>query len=98
MRTAAVRWALDKQIDGIVTAPLSKAALHAAGHHYPGHTELLAEMCGVRDFAMMLYLPPGEQVRSPRGLGRGARHVAPIDAEHFRRSDAGGDCGQVPAG
>jgi 4-hydroxythreonine-4-phosphate dehydrogenase len=67
--TAAVRWTLDRHIDGIVTAPLSKAALHAAGHHYPGHTELLAEMCGVRDFAMMLYLPPGECVRSPFGLG-----------------------------
>ena len=67
--TAAVRLALEKQIDGIVTAPLSKAALHAAGHHYPGHTELLAEMCGVNDFAMMLYLPPGEQVRGPVGLG-----------------------------
>ena len=42
------RHGASKQIDGIVTAPLSKAALHAAGHHYPGHTELLAEMCGVR--------------------------------------------------
>jgi 4-hydroxythreonine-4-phosphate dehydrogenase len=61
--------ALDKRIDGIVTAPLSKVALHAAGHHYPGHTELLAEMCGIRDFAMMLYLPPGECVRSAFGLG-----------------------------
>jgi 4-hydroxythreonine-4-phosphate dehydrogenase len=67
--TAATQWALEKKIDGIVTAPLSKSALHAAGHVYPGHTELLAEMCGVREFAMMLYLPPGEQVRSPRGLG-----------------------------
>ena len=67
--TAAVRWALEKEIDGIVTAPLSKAALHAAGHHYPGHTELLAEMCGVRDFAMMLYLPPGEHIHPPAGLG-----------------------------
>jgi 4-hydroxythreonine-4-phosphate dehydrogenase len=55
----AAELALAKQIDGLVTAPLSKAALHAAGHHYPGHTELLAEMCGVGDFAMMLYLPPG---------------------------------------
>jgi 4-hydroxythreonine-4-phosphate dehydrogenase len=52
----AADMALARQIDGIVTAPLSKAALHAAGHHYPGHTELLAEICGVRDFAMMLYL------------------------------------------
>ena len=52
----AAELALDKKVDAIVTAPLSKAALHAAGHHYPGHTELLAEMCGVTDFAMMLYL------------------------------------------
>ncbi len=67
--TAAARWALEKQIDGLVTAPLSKSALHAAGHHYPGHTELLAEMCGVHHFAMMLYLPPGDLVRAPAGLG-----------------------------
>jgi 4-hydroxythreonine-4-phosphate dehydrogenase len=66
----ATRLALERRIDGIVTAPLSKAALHAAGHRYPGHTELLAEMCGVAHFAMMLYLPPhggwlGSNVREP---------------------------------
>jgi 4-hydroxythreonine-4-phosphate dehydrogenase len=55
--------------EGLVTAPLSKAALHAAAHFYPGHTELLAELCGVRDFAMMLYLPPGPAVNGPAGLG-----------------------------
>jgi len=65
----AATFALEKKVAGIVTAPLSKAALHAAGHHYPGHTELLAEICGVANFAMMLYLPPGEAVRSPNGLG-----------------------------
>jgi 4-hydroxythreonine-4-phosphate dehydrogenase len=52
----AARLALEHKVDGIVTAPLSKAALHAAGHCYPGHTELLAEMCGAKDFAMMLFL------------------------------------------
>ena len=65
----AADWALEKKVAGIVTAPLSKAALHAAGHKYPGHTELLAEICGVKEFAMMLYLPPGDQVRAPSGLG-----------------------------
>jgi 4-hydroxythreonine-4-phosphate dehydrogenase len=65
----AADWAIEKKVDGIVTAPLSKAALHAAGHKYPGHTELLAEICGVKEFAMMLYLPPGDQVRAPSGLG-----------------------------
>ncbi len=67
LRTAA-ELALTGRIDGLVTAPLHKAALWQAGHHYPGHTELLAELSGVRDFAMMLYLGGGEQVRSPTGL------------------------------
>ena len=52
----------------MTTAPLHKAALWQAGHHYPGHTELLAELCGVDDFAMMLYLGPGAPVRGPAGL------------------------------
>jgi 4-hydroxythreonine-4-phosphate dehydrogenase len=56
-------------IDALVTGPLNKAALHAAGHDYPGHTELLAHLCGVSDVAMMLYLAPGGQVRSRVGLG-----------------------------
>ena len=65
----AAELALAGEVDGVVTAPLSKAALHAAGHMYPGHTELLAEICGVSEFAMMLYLPPGPVVCAPAGLG-----------------------------
>ena len=65
----ATEMALAEELTGIVTAPLSKAALHEAGHHYPGHTELLAEMCGIDDFAMMLYLPPGDVLRGEHGLG-----------------------------
>jgi 4-hydroxythreonine-4-phosphate dehydrogenase len=56
-------------IDGIVTAPLHKAALWQAGHHYPGHTELLAERLGTHDFAMMLYLAHGEGIQGQAGLG-----------------------------
>lgn len=41
-------------IDGIVTAPLNKAAMHAGGHLYPGHTELLAEQFGVENFSLVL--------------------------------------------
>ena len=51
----AIDLALAGEIDAIVTAPINKAAWHAAGIHYPGHTELLAERCGVDDFAMMLF-------------------------------------------
>ena len=66
---AAAKAALAKQVDAITTAPLSKAALHLAGLKYPGHTEILAEVCGVRDFGMMLFLPNGGAVKSPHGLG-----------------------------
>ncbi|MEO0531110.1 MAG: 4-hydroxythreonine-4-phosphate dehydrogenase PdxA, partial [Planctomycetota bacterium] len=67
--TQATELALAHEIDAIVTAPLSKAGLHAAGRDYPGHTELLAEMCGVSDFAMMLYLPPTLAPQTIAGLG-----------------------------
>ncbi len=66
---AAANAALAKKVAAITTAPLSKAALHLAGLKYPGHTEILAEVCGVRDFGMMLFLPSGGTVRSPHGLG-----------------------------
>ena len=66
---AAAKAALAGQIDGICTAPLNKAALRAAGLAYPGHTEILGDVCGVDEFAMMLYLPQGDIIRSPRGLG-----------------------------
>ncbi len=66
---AAAQAALDGTIDGVTTAPLNKAALHAAGRKFPGHTEILGEVCDVKEFGMMLYLPPGDLVRSPNGLG-----------------------------
>ena len=66
---AAARLALAGEVGGIVTAPLNKAALWEAGHHYPGHTELLAELCGRREVAMMLYLSPGGAVQGRVGLG-----------------------------
>jgi 4-hydroxythreonine-4-phosphate dehydrogenase len=50
---AAVREAMAGRADAVVTAPLNKEALHAAGHPWPGHTEMLAEAAGVSDVAMM---------------------------------------------
>ncbi|GLK56663.1 4-hydroxythreonine-4-phosphate dehydrogenase [Methylopila capsulata] len=41
----------------ICTAPLTKEALHAAGHKYPGHTELLAHLTGTPEVSMMLTSP-----------------------------------------
>ena len=53
---AAIDLAQQGAVDAIATAPLNKAALHAAGHDFPGHTEILAAQCDVQDFAMMLHL------------------------------------------
>jgi 4-hydroxythreonine-4-phosphate dehydrogenase len=52
--TTAIDLALKGQIAGIVTAPIHKEALKAAGIPYPGHTEILADRSGTSDFAMML--------------------------------------------
>ncbi len=49
----AARDALGGRLDGLVTAPLHKESLRAAGHPWPGHTELLADAAGARDVAMM---------------------------------------------
>lgn len=50
----AVELALNKQVDGIVTAPISKEALKMSGFRWPGHTEMLADLTHTEDFAMML--------------------------------------------
>jgi 4-hydroxythreonine-4-phosphate dehydrogenase len=52
---AAIDWTKQGAADGIVTAPLHKEGLRAAGLTYPGHTEILAERTGTRAFAMLLY-------------------------------------------
>src|ERR1700742_4985050 len=49
-----VRLSLSGRVGGIVTAPLNKEALNKAGYHYPGHTEMLAELTGVRGSVMLL--------------------------------------------
>jgi 4-hydroxythreonine-4-phosphate dehydrogenase len=50
----AAELCLTNQVAAMATAPISKQAMHRAGHHYPGHTELLAELCRCDDFVMML--------------------------------------------
>ena len=50
----AAELCLTGAVAAMATAPISKQAMHRAGHHYPGHTELLAELCRCDDFVMML--------------------------------------------
>jgi 4-hydroxythreonine-4-phosphate dehydrogenase len=49
----AAKDALAGRVAGLVTAPLHKESLRAAGHPWPGHTEMLAETAGASDVAMM---------------------------------------------
>ncbi len=50
----AVRLALAREVDAIVTGPVHKHALHLAGFRYPGLTELLSHLAGDVEVAMML--------------------------------------------
>lgn len=53
----AARLATSHQVDAICTAPLNKEALHAGGHKYPGHTEMLGALTGTPEVSMMLSTP-----------------------------------------
>jgi 4-hydroxythreonine-4-phosphate dehydrogenase len=50
----ATQFAMEKQVDAVVTPPINKAVLHASGYKFPGHTEMLAELTGVTHPVMML--------------------------------------------
>ncbi len=51
--TTAVNSALAKEVDAVVTAPISKESTHLAGSVYPGHTEMLKDLTGADDAVMM---------------------------------------------
>lgn len=53
----AIELANVAEIDAICTAPLNKEALQKGGHMYPGHTEILADLTGTKDYSMMLSAP-----------------------------------------
>ena len=57
------------QVQGICTAPLNKAALHKAGHIYPGHTELLAHFMGIEEVSMMLSTPKVKVIHVTTHIG-----------------------------
>jgi 4-hydroxythreonine-4-phosphate dehydrogenase len=66
--TATVRACQRDELDGMVTAPISKEGFHRAGIHVPGHTEMLAGLCGTRRFAMMLFGGPLRVVLATRHI------------------------------
>ncbi|MDP9884281.1 4-hydroxythreonine-4-phosphate dehydrogenase [Sinomonas atrocyanea] len=82
--------AMAGKVQGICTAPLNKAALHRAGHVYPGHTELLAHFMGVDEVSMMLSTPKVKviHVTTHIGLVDAIRKIEPGLVERtVRRGD-----------
>jgi 4-hydroxythreonine-4-phosphate dehydrogenase len=66
---AAVELATERSVGAICTAPLNKEALHKAGHVFPGHTELLAELTGTEEVSMMLVAPKLRVIHVTTHLG-----------------------------
>jgi len=58
--SAAASLCMSGRVAAMATAPINKAAMNRAGHDYPGHTELLAELTSSEEFVMML---AGERLR-----------------------------------
>jgi 4-hydroxythreonine-4-phosphate dehydrogenase len=57
---AGARMAMRREASALVTAPINKEWLNRAGHHFPGHSELLARLARVRTWRMMF---AGEMLR-----------------------------------
>ena len=81
----AVTLVRERRIDAICTAPLNKEALNAAGHRYPGHTELLAELTGTREVSLMLLAPKLRVIHVTTHIGL-LDAVARIDAGLVERT------------
>lgn len=68
----AIKAAMSRKIDALVTAPICKESWKLAGFaRWPGHTELLAEKTKARRFAMMFAAPPGEKPEGEAGKAGG---------------------------
>jgi len=72
IKTACSR-AMEKKIDAIVTAPISKEAINLSGHKWPGHTELLSYLSGSRNVEMAFV---GDKMR----LVLATRHLSLADS------------------
>ncbi|MCU0804055.1 MAG: 4-hydroxythreonine-4-phosphate dehydrogenase PdxA [Burkholderiales bacterium] len=85
----AVTLTLAGQADAICTAPLNKEALNAAGHRFPGHTEMLAQLTGTKEVSLMLMAPELRVIHVTTHIGL-IDAVAKIDAGLVERTIARG--------
>jgi 4-hydroxythreonine-4-phosphate dehydrogenase len=93
----AVELAMRGEIQAICTAPLNKEALHAGGHRYPGHTELLAKLSGTPEVSMMLSTPKMRVIHVTTHVGL-VDAVARIDPGLVERTVQRGHDALVRAG
>jgi 4-hydroxythreonine-4-phosphate dehydrogenase len=85
----AVKLALAREIDAICTAPINKEALNAAGHHFPGHTELLAKLTGTKEVSLTLLAPKLRVIHVTAHIGL-LDAIEKIDAALVERTIARG--------
>jgi 4-hydroxythreonine-4-phosphate dehydrogenase len=84
-----VKLALEGAIDALCTAPINKEALNAAGHRYPGHTELLAKLTGTPEVSLTLLAPRLRVIHVTAHMGL-LDAIARIDAGLVERTIARG--------
>ena len=84
----AVRLAQAGDVDGIVTAPIDKAALLAGGYDYPGHTEMLAALTGSTVAMMLASSASAERGTNPLRVVLATTHIALRDVPQAVTADA----------
>ena len=85
----SVKLALDRSIDAICTAPINKEAMNAAGHRFPGHTELLAALTGTKEVSLTLLAPKLRVIHVTAHIGL-LDAIEKIDAALVERTIARG--------
>jgi 4-hydroxythreonine-4-phosphate dehydrogenase len=85
---AAVSLARDGAVHGIVTAPLDKAALHAGGYDFPGHTEMLGALTGCEPAMMLAATRPSMPGGNPLRVVLATTHVALRDVPRLLTAGA----------
>ena len=93
----AARLAVAGKVAAICTAPLNKEALHAGGHRFPGHTELLAHLTGTQEVSMMLTTPKMRVLHVTTHIGL-LDAIAKIEPGLVERTVARGHHALVKAG
>jgi 4-hydroxythreonine-4-phosphate dehydrogenase len=93
----AAELALAGKVDALCTAPLNKEALQAAGHKFPGHTELLASLMNTAEVSMLLVSPKLRVVHVTAHLGL-VDALAKIEPPLIERTIQRGNAAMLEAG